>query len=306
MSRDLQSETIGLKLAFRALGTSRKFDDGETYRLATEFEADPEAVRATKKLISAKDLRDVTKAKGNITRIWRERTLAYPSVDGTTLPGLRLCWKNMLVDTVDGIEAEFENFYAAVRAFDYVYRNELLPAAPRRLGDLYRAEYFPAEVVDEFGVSLTTLQVTPPDLSELSPGLYRREMERVRAEFQIASDLARQAFASELQQITEHLAERLTPDVEGNRKIFRDDTLGKVTSFFDRFRQLDVGDDETLTSLVDDARRLVQGVRPDHLRNNKAIAEIVRDGMSQVSRQVSDMLVDAPRRRLELPTRETA
>jgi hypothetical protein len=62
----------------------------------------------------------------------------------------------------------------------------------------------------------------PAYLLALIPEVYRQEQARVRERFGSAVELAEQAFATELQKLVAHLAERLTGLQDGQPKVFRD------------------------------------------------------------------------------------
>jgi len=74
--------------------------------------------------------------------------------------------------------------------------------------------------------------------------------------------LAEEAFTGELGKLVAHLTERLSGQVDGKPKIFRDSAIGNLSEFFDRFRQLNVRSNEQLDALVADAQRIVRGVDP--------------------------------------------
>ena len=57
------------------------------------------------------------------------------------------------------------------------------------------------------------------------PDVYQAEQARVRERFESAVELAEQAFATELQRLTAHLAERLTGLHDGQPKVFRDSAV---------------------------------------------------------------------------------
>ena len=57
----------------------------------------------------------------------------------------------------------------------------------------------------------SVMPIEPPNyFVALSPDLFQQEQARVRERFESAVELAEQAFATELQRLTAHLAERLT------------------------------------------------------------------------------------------------
>jgi hypothetical protein len=74
-----------------------------------------------------------------------------------------------------------------------------------------------------FDLEVTYPAIEPPNyLMALHPDVYQAEQARVRERFESAVELAEQAFATELQRLTAHLAERLTGLHDGRPKVFRD------------------------------------------------------------------------------------
>ena len=67
-----------------------------------------------------------------------------------------------------------------------------------------------------------------------------KEQARVHERFESAVELAEQAFATELQRLTAHLAERLTGLHDAPPKVFRDSAVENLREFFERFRRLNI------------------------------------------------------------------
>lgn len=57
----------------------------------------------------------------------------------------------------------------------------------------------------------------PPYLRQFAPALYREECDRVRARFEESVRLAEQAFVEELSKLGEHLTERHSGSVDGQK-----------------------------------------------------------------------------------------
>ena len=92
-----------------------------------------------------------------------------------------------------------------------------------------------------FEVAWEFPNVEPPNyLMRVSPEVYAEERARVAARFEEAVWLAEQAFASELAELVDHLAERLAPTAEGRPKVFRDSAVANFGEFFQRFAALNV------------------------------------------------------------------
>src|SRR5262249_33892182 len=141
--------------------------------------------------------------------------------------------------------------------------------AQDRLGTLYDEADYPADLTGLFAVAWDFPSVEPPAyLMRVAPEVYAQEQERVARRFEEAVRLAEEAFVSEFAQVVAHLAERLAPDAEGERKVFRDSAVTNLLDFFERFRRLNVRSSEELDALVDQAQQLVRNVTPQRLRNN--------------------------------------
>ncbi len=111
-------------------------------------------------------------------------------------------------------------------------------------------------------------------------------------------ELAETAFTQELNELIEHLTERLAGQVDGKPKVFRDTAITNLTSFFDRFRKLNVRSNEELDDLVETCQGIVQGRTPQSLRENMLIRDSVVGELREVGVRLDQLLVDRPRRNL--------
>jgi len=141
--------------------------------------------------------------------------------------------------------------------------------------------------------------VEPPNyLQQLTPALYEEEVRRVTARFDEAVSLAEQAFTDEFSKLVAHLTERLTGADDGQEKVFRDSAVQNLVDFFVRFKHLSVLSSEQLDQLVEQAQRIVRGVRPQALRDDNSLRQRIATQLAGVQSQVEGMLVDRPRRRI--------
>jgi len=179
------------------------------------------------------------------------------------------------------------------------YYEHLKSAARDRLGTLYNSTDYPVSLLGLFQVAWDYPSVEPPEyLQQLSPEIYRQECERVAARFDEAVQLAEQAFMEELQQLVAHLTERLTGQVDGKPKTFRDSAVGNLSEFFQRFRTLNVRSNDQLDDLVAHCQQIVRGVEPQALRDNQGLRQHVAQQLSQVENVLDGLLVDRPRRNI--------
>ena len=141
--------------------------------------------------------------------------------------------------------------------------------------------------------------IEPPNyLVALNPGVFEAEQARVRERFESAVELAEQAFATELQRLVTHLAERLTGLQDGQPKVFRDSAVENFTEFFERFRRLNIRSNPELDALVDQARQVITGIEPQQLRDSVRLRAMVVNDFTRIEQAVGDLLIDRPRRNI--------
>jgi hypothetical protein len=261
---------------------------------ADTFGAEGAFLSAGKKLLDTKHekFKAVTTVKGRIISLWKSMSLPYPE------PGIRLIRQDQIETFDSKMQTLKQELDEAVEQLDRHYE-QLRSAARNRLGSLYNPADYPISLRGLFSVAHDFPSVEPPDyLAQLSPEIYQQECERVAARFDEAVRLAEQAFMEELQQLVAHLTERLTGQVDGKSKVFRDSAVGNLTEFFQRFRQLNVRSNDQLDALVGQCQQIVRGVEPQALRDDHGLRQHVAQQLSQVETVLDSLLVDRPRRNI--------
>jgi hypothetical protein len=289
----LRTTTAAMRLSFTWFGTRKTLSPQQKARAAESFGAEGDYLSAGKKLFDVRHpkFRAVTQVRGRCVQFWKSMSLPFPE------PGVRLIKR----DDIGEVDARMTRFKSdleeAVAELDRHY-GELKAAARERLGDLYSASDYPASLLGLFDVAWEYPSVEPPPyLQRLAPDLYRQECERAQARFDEAVRLAEQAFLEELSQLVSHLAERLSGgSSDGKPKVFRDSAVTNMVEFFETFRRLNVRSNEQLDALVEEAQRIVRGVRPQQLRENTDLRQHVAEQLGEVQSVLDDLLVDRPRR----------
>src|SRR6516165_114187 len=291
----LRTTMAACRVQFTWWGVQRALSADQKAQAAQAFDAEGQFLSAGKKLLDTKApaFRAVTAIRTKTTDYWKGLSLPFPE------PGTRLI-------RLDGVES-FDRMMADYRAeLDDAVANldrhfdELKRAAALRLGSLFNASDYPESLRGLFGVSWDYPAIDPPDyLVQLSPDLYEREQERVRARFDEAVRLAETAFIDEFARLVNHLTERITgTNDDGSPKIFRDSVVDNLTDFIDRFRSLNVRSNQQLDDLVAQAQRVVRNVGAQDLRDSESLRTEVATRLSRVQASLDAMLVDRPRRRI--------
>ena len=293
----LRRTAAAVRLHFTWWGTHRTLTNQQKEEVGAACSADARLLTAGKRLIDSRypAVRALTALRGRIGSFWRGLTLPYVE------PGVRLIRQDDIETFVHTLEGFREELHQAEADLDAVYR-EIKKDAHRRLGRLYNESDYPSEVRGLFDVAWEFPNVEPPNyLMRVSPEVYAEERARVAARFEEAVRLAEQAFASELAELVDHLAERLAPTTEGRPKVFRDSAIANFGEFFTRFAQLNVRSNPELDALVERAQGLFRGVSPEQVRSAPALRQQLQTGMSEVRRQLDGLVIDAPRRRIVRP-----
>lgn len=295
-AQEMRSTMGAVRLSFTWLGTQRKLEDNQTRRAADTFQAAAASVRASKVLINTKHpaYRAATAVKSHAQTYLRGISLPYPQ------PGIRLIRRA----DVEQFEVQMISFRerltdAVTNLRDHYEAIKL--DARERLGELFNSADYPATLDGVFSLNWEYPSVEPPKyLLRFNPELYQQEQARIQQRFEHAVVLAESAFAERLQELVEHLLERLSASPDGQAKTFQKSTIENFREFYDEFRRLNVRGNTELDALISRANNLVSGVDPNTLRNSERLRDNLSNQMGEVSLALDSLMQNAPRRRMIL------
>jgi len=299
----LRGAMAPVRVAFTWFGTRKSLSAEQKAQAAESFGAEGQFLTAGKKLIDTTHpaFKIVTAVRGRVISYWKSISLPFPE------PGLRLIRQHDIAAfdvQMTTLRAELDE---AVANLDERYA-ELRSAARDRLGSLFNASDYPLTLQGLFGIAWEYPSVEVPNyLQRLSPHLYEQECRRVASRFDEAVLLAEDAFLGELNRLVSHLTERISGGDDRKPKVFRDSAVENLREFFTRFQQLNIRSNAELDGLVEQARRIMNGVEPQQLRDNAARRQQIASQLAGVQASVDGMLVDRPRRSIIRPSqRESA
>ena len=290
----LRTTMAAVKLAFTWLGVRKTLAPEQRTTAARAFHADRELLSASKLILDLKHpaYRAVAAVRSEASGYWRTITLPFPEA------GIRLLPQNSLGLFATTMQAYRERLQETARELSSQY-DTMKSEAERRLGTLFNASDYPQTLDGLFDLEVSYPTIEPPAyLVSLHPEVYQQEQARVRERFESAVELAEQAFATELQRLTAHLAERLTGLHDGQPKVFRDSAVENLREFFERFRRLNIRSSPELDILVEEAQQVITGIEPQQLRDSVRLRQMVTRDFEQIQASVGEMLVDRPRRNI--------
>ena len=290
----LRTTMAAVRLAFTWLGVRKTLAPEQRTTAARAFHADRELLSASKLILDTKNpaYRAVAAVRSEASGYWRTVTLPFPEA------GIRLLPQNSLGMFASTMQAYRERLQESARELASQY-DTMKSEAERRLGTLFNASDYPSTLDGLFDLEVTYPAIEPPAyLVSLHPDVFQQEQARVRERFESAVELAEQAFATELQRLTAHLAERLTGLHDGQPKVFRDSAVENLREFFERFRRLNIRSSPELDMLVEEAQQVITGIEPQQLRDSVRLRQMVARDFEQIQASVGEMLVDRPRRNI--------
>ena len=290
----LRTTMAAVRLAFTWLGVRKTLAPEQRTTAARAFHADRELLSASKLILDTKNpaYRAVAAVRSEASSYWRTVTLPFPEA------GIRLLPQNSLGLFANTMQTYRERLQEAARELASQY-DQIKSEAERRLGTLFNASDYPSTLDGLFDMEWSVVPIEPPQyLVALNPEVFRQEQARVRERFESAVELAEQAFATELQRLTAHLAERLTGLHDGQPKVFRDSAVENLREFFERFRRLNIRSSPELDALVEQAQQTINGVEPQTLRDSNRLRQMVARDFEQIQASVGEILVDRPRRNI--------
>ena len=290
----LRTTMAAMRLSFTWFGTRKTLSSEQKAQAADTFHAEGKFISAGKKLIDTSDasFRAVTAVRTQANAYFKGASLPYPEA------GIRLVPQGSLDQINERMQSFSEELSETVDALDRRF-DELKYEARDRLGDLFSEADYPESLRGLFEIAWDFPSVEPPEyLRRLNPELYQQECDRVKSRFDEAVQMAEIAFMDELNKMVEHLSERLSGDQDGKPKVFRDSAIENFTEFFERFQRLNIRSNDELDAVVERAKRVVEGVAPQQLRDNDSLRQQITGRLSSVQSSLDGLLVDRPRRNI--------
>lgn len=289
---DLMQRTVALVVTFGGMGNRRKVSTTKI-----EVDADKDWILVSKQLLDCEEYEAIRHLDGEVMR-WLG-TRALPSL---LKRGIYLLPLAYVEETNERLEDFHQQRQQLVEKLVKVYR-AAVKEAQTRLRDVFDASDYPSEVHLRRAYKLQWQYIsfnTPASLQQVSRELYEQEKAKAKAHWVEARETITQMLRAHMLEMTNHLVEKLTPEKDGKKKIFRDSAVEKFNDFLATFEVRNVADDAQLSEIVKKAKTLLKGVAAQNLRTEEALRDQVQDGFRKIKAQLSGMVTKQPRRAIQL------
>jgi hypothetical protein len=267
--------------------TARKFDKKATATVTTTHHTDTNAGRYNKSLVAKSRLDEITKIAGKARTYHYEHTLPYQQ------KGQAILATAIMVDYMSEIKKLHTEFDSAVNTFmgDYQLIRE---EARYSLGDLYNETDYPppSKLREKFamGVDFTPI----PEGAHLTINIDAADLENIQRDIEERVQDSVQAAMKELWQrlydVTAAIKERLTPEANGEAKLFRDSLIKNALDLAELLPKLNITDDPDLNQIADEIRRELSTIDPQHLRKYPDVRTDTAKAATQIMDKINKQL----------------
>lgn len=260
---------------------------------------DPDSFHMSKDLIKADEF-DAIKQHDASFRDW---------VRGQSVPSLfRAGVYQLNIRLVQRVEEKKQQYYdtrdVLIDEYMLVY-DERCKEAETRLGTLFNENDYPSSdnVRRAFKVRAKYVEITAPDkMSTISEEMYQREQKQAKEDIQAVANHCTLLLRTELQSSVDRMIDRMTPQANGKKKIFRDAFVPKFKAAMQLLEERDITDDPLLRELTQKAAAIVggDGVDSTFLRDFEDARATVAASFTELKVQIDQAVVDAPSRFITL------
>lgn len=295
-TNNLFDNAVILSLEIKSFGTTRKLRN-EEYTV----DADKEKTRASKKLLECNEMKSIRKYDGETRQLVMSRSI--PSQFRSGMYVVKLTAVSALDDILRVRQGERQLLIDRfLSIYEQIRYQDSLPADQGGLGSCYHDSDYPdLEKVRQsfqFLYSYTEVQA-PGRLQRFNPELYRREQEKASEMWRNAVEEGKLLLREQFQGILSHLLERLTPNADGTKKVFRDSLVYNAIDFLNNLESRDVANDTEVLELASQMTALFNGVTPKTLRTNEALQDALTAKANEVKAKIDGMIGVAPVRHID-------
>jgi hypothetical protein len=262
-----------------------------------EKKVDREMIAVSKKLIDCQEYKDIVTLDRKIKRLIRLRCI--PSV---VRRGIFL----LSVGLVNEVDKEVQSFSVKrkelVEAYKAVYAQRVNEAI-ERLGPEGNREDYPAwETIEPmFTFSFQYFSLGAPTmLGNVSEEIFKREQERVAAQFQSALEIGQQGLYEMFNKLVSEITKKLTVEPGEKQRALGSSLIEQLNDFCRVFDAQNLANDQDLKALVEKAKNLMDGVDSKDTSSRAKGADVLRDsikkGMDEISSNLGALIVERPTR----------
>lgn len=288
---NLTDVTVCISLTTGHPGQRRKLAPSDVTRDGVPTEP----LHVSKSVLDCAELKAVIRRECDSREWLRSRALPSPLKQGIYLLPVTL------VERVDAKLAEDRAEWESLIEAFFKKLPTIIEADREKLGELFDPRDYPnpARLRNTFVWETRYLSFsTPGKLKEINAALFKREADKAAADLKSAVEDIKALLRVEMKGLVDHMLDRLTPDTDGKRKVFRDTLVGNLSDFLGVVDLRNVTGDSELQALAAKAKALLDGVDAQLLRDEEGVREAVAGGFVNIKAELDKLVTNAPTRKI--------
>jgi len=270
-------------------------------------EADASMLHMSKELLRSPELSRVKQLDGRMRAWLRDHTI--PTM---LRPGMHLLPVALIGKVRERIAEYGTERDALIEDFITTYPTRI-DEARESLQQLFDPADYPAvEAIRKFFkvrvryLPASFVGAAAGELASISEDIYREEQKKAEADRQVVIDNARALLRNRLKEVIGEFVQRLAPQVNGKKKIFRDSLVPNFLDALDLLEHREITNDDEMCKLVAASKAMVSGLGDtgtacsQFLRDWQPAREELASGFTKISKALDAMLVDQPERFIDL------
>lgn len=286
----LLDNAVLLRLKFSRYGTSRKVATSQV-----EVNTDKRLLRVSKQILDSQEADAIGKIERQINA-WVESQCLPSAID-------KALWFVPLAN-VESVNARLKEMSAErLEAIESLCA--VLPTLEERdrdqLKDLYSQTDYPSPEAlrSAFAMEWYFLALTAPrSLEAVSEEMYMEAKRRMEQNIATATESVQAVLREQFKKLVDHMVDRLTPEEDGRKRIFKDSLTSNFKEFLAKFSTMNITEDDDLDKLVQNARRLLDGVEPDALRDLDDLRRGILIDFEKIQSLTDELIENEPTRRI--------
>ena len=259
--------------------TARKYDRKVSDKAAEMYEADGDAGRYNKLLVSKKAVKKVQSVVSQAYLYNYQQTLPWGD-DGMRILPAKNYWKYM-----EGLRDIKKNWEEVTEEFIQKYP-ELVEEAKARLKGMFRYDVYPTVIQLRTKFYFRVDVIPAPDPKDFRVALSATETEKIRAAMEQrlkeTTDTAMKDLWSRLHTVVSKMAVKLSDPEE----VFHKTLVGNIVELVDLLPRLNVTDDPVLEAKRREVEQKLCHLDPQELRDNKQL----RSNVAAEAKRIADMM----------------
>jgi hypothetical protein len=261
-------------------------------------DADKKLLSVRKRIIDCDEYREIVRVRGEAKAYLKSKAVYCPYLADSMFL-IRIDEVGKVIDKMDEFSGQDRD---AVEAFLAVYEDAKAEAR-KQLKNLYDENDYPtaAEVRRSFRFDWEFKDAgqvfgVPSKLKEVKAALYTAQVRRALEREGDVEETIKYALREEVQGLVAHLADRLSPDAKGERKVLRQSAVENLNEFLNAFPSKNMMDDADCARFVEQCRRVLQGVDVKELKDDAKAQEKLAADMARVREGIDKMMEKRPTR----------